>query len=167
MGKQKPSRTRGRAALLKRKAYLAGRLLKRRRELLREMNALVQSRRRLTAKAVADAADAALDCLDQDIEFQLAERCSAAILEIDGALDRLSAGNYGTCAKCGDRIPAARLRIMPTATLCVTCQSGAERIQADREDPAAWHRVSDARADAPALCNIHGLWQSSKEIEVT
>lgn len=42
---------------------------------------------------------------------------------IDDALHRLEAGDFGVCESCGSRIPVARLRIRPTATMCVGCAS--------------------------------------------
>lgn len=42
---------------------------------------------------------------------------------IDAASHRLTAGIYGICETCGKRIPLARLRVLPTATMCVGCAS--------------------------------------------
>ena len=41
--------------------------------------------------------------------------------QLDDALARMDAGVYGICANCGRRIPIARLRVRPFATLCVPC----------------------------------------------
>ena len=41
--------------------------------------------------------------------------------EIRAALQRLSDGNYGSCANCGATIAPARLEALPTATLCIEC----------------------------------------------
>ena len=41
--------------------------------------------------------------------------------EIDAAIARLAAGNYGICVACGRPMPAARLGARPTATRCVAC----------------------------------------------
>ncbi|MBZ4486600.1 TraR/DksA C4-type zinc finger protein [Microbacterium sp. cx-55] len=43
------------------------------------------------------------------------------IAEIDAARARLDAGTYGICIRCGRSIPVDRLRVRPTATMCVTC----------------------------------------------
>ncbi|MEV7691732.1 TraR/DksA C4-type zinc finger protein [Microbacterium sp. NPDC089189] len=43
------------------------------------------------------------------------------IAEIDAALSRVDAGDYGRCERCGDPIPAGRLEVRPTATRCVRC----------------------------------------------
>ena len=41
--------------------------------------------------------------------------------EIRAAQERLAAGELGRCARCADRIPAARLELRPWTTLCVGC----------------------------------------------
>jgi RNA polymerase-binding transcription factor len=41
--------------------------------------------------------------------------------EVDAALSRLAAGQYGLCVHCGRPIPAGRLAARPTAISCVTC----------------------------------------------
>lgn len=46
---------------------------------------------------------------------------------VESALGRIEAGNYGLCIACGAAISGARLRAHPTATLCLACQSDAER----------------------------------------
>jgi RNA polymerase-binding protein DksA len=47
--------------------------------------------------------------------------------EIDAAQARLEAGTFGVCERCGEPIPLARLRAMPTARFCQACQIHAER----------------------------------------
>jgi RNA polymerase-binding transcription factor DksA len=42
--------------------------------------------------------------------------------EIDAALDRIAAGTYGSCVRCGTAIPAERLEFRPYAAGCVSCQ---------------------------------------------
>jgi DnaK suppressor protein len=48
------------------------------------------------------------------------------IAEIDAALDRISAGTYGACVRCGARIPAERLEFRPRAATCVACPPQAD-----------------------------------------
>lgn len=40
---------------------------------------------------------------------------------LDAAQARVEAGTYGTCVSCGRSIPAARMRVVPSATMCVEC----------------------------------------------
>ena len=46
--------------------------------------------------------------------------------EIDAAQRRLEAGVFGACEGCHHAIPLARLRAVPTARRCATCQAGEE-----------------------------------------
>ena len=59
------------------------------------------------------------------------ERLTLAAQRITATLRRIADGTYGRCQECDDLIPPARLKAIPTATLCVPCQSAAER-RADR-----------------------------------
>ncbi len=48
------------------------------------------------------------------------------LAELDRALERVAAGTYGTCARCGRPIGADRLAARPTAELCIDCARAAE-----------------------------------------
>jgi RNA polymerase-binding transcription factor DksA len=41
--------------------------------------------------------------------------------EVDAALARLDAGDYGRCEVCGNAIAAGRMEVRPTARTCVGC----------------------------------------------
>jgi DnaK suppressor protein len=41
---------------------------------------------------------------------------------VEEALDRLEAGDYGVCLSCDEPIAEKRLRALPWARYCVTCQ---------------------------------------------
>jgi RNA polymerase-binding transcription factor DksA len=45
------------------------------------------------------------------------------VADLDAALDRLAAGTYGRCERCGQPIPPDRLAARPTTTTCVPCAS--------------------------------------------
>lgn len=49
------------------------------------------------------------------------------IKEIDAALERLSAGRYGVCVRCGNPIGEERLAARPAVELCVSCAAKARR----------------------------------------
>ncbi len=40
---------------------------------------------------------------------------------LDRATERLTAGTYGRCARCRDRIPASRLEALPATETCLAC----------------------------------------------
>jgi DnaK suppressor protein len=44
---------------------------------------------------------------------------------VEEALDRLDAGDYGICLACDEPIAEKRLRALPWARYCVTCQENA------------------------------------------
>lgn len=62
--------------------------------------------------------------VDRELDLVLSAQALAAIDEIDRALQKLDAGTYGDCERCGEPIPEARLEALPHAALCVACKSG-------------------------------------------
>ena len=51
----------------------------------------------------------------------LARQAREHLREIDAALARLDAGDYGNCERCGRPISAGRLEARPTARTCIDC----------------------------------------------
>lgn len=47
----------------------------------------------------------------------------ARIDELEDALDRLDAGDYGICEQCGRIISSERLEAVPETTRCAECES--------------------------------------------
>jgi len=43
------------------------------------------------------------------------------LMKIDEALKRIDSGQYFSCSKCGEEIPAERLELLPFSTECVNC----------------------------------------------
>jgi RNA polymerase-binding transcription factor len=65
--------------------------------------------------------------LDREIDYTLGENSTRLLTAIDGALERIESGTYGTCAGCGGAIAEGRLDAEPWASLCIDCQRRAER----------------------------------------
>lgn len=58
--------------------------------------------------------------------------------QVDEALDRLKAGDYGTCQSCEEPIPPKRLQAIPWAKYCVRCQEKhADQERHDDFEPAS------------------------------
>ena len=57
----------------------------------------------------------------------LEERDRRVLAEIDAAEARLATGTFGVCEVCTRPIAFARLRAVPTARLCVSCEAAIER----------------------------------------
>ncbi|HEV3312385.1 MAG TPA: TraR/DksA family transcriptional regulator, partial [Chloroflexota bacterium] len=60
-------------------------------------------------------------------DLALTDSLDARLATIEGALERLDEGSYGVCAECKSDIPPRRLHALPFATLCVQCQSLADK----------------------------------------
>jgi DnaK suppressor protein len=53
----------------------------------------------------------------------MVEEQKAHLIALDAALVRISEGTYGYCTNCKQMIDTDRLAILPTATLCLACES--------------------------------------------
>ena len=51
----------------------------------------------------------------------------AKLKEIERVLRLTERGDYGLCERCGQIIDPARLKVMPTTTLCLKCRQEIER----------------------------------------
>ncbi|MDB5107149.1 MAG: molecular chaperone DnaK, partial [Candidatus Binatus sp.] len=69
-----------------------------------------------------DEMDVARSLADVETDASLIERARERLRQIDEAFARLGSGEYGTCARCGEEIPLARLKAVPFAQYCVDCQ---------------------------------------------
>lgn len=51
----------------------------------------------------------------------LREQARQQLAEIEAAVQRLDAGRYGVCERCGRPVAAERLAARPTARVCIDC----------------------------------------------
>jgi DnaK suppressor protein len=58
---------------------------------------------------------------NQAISVDLHARNEARRSQILDALERIDAGSYGVCARCGQPIPYGRLLVFPEARMCAVC----------------------------------------------
>ena len=54
-------------------------------------------------------------------------QCQERIRQIDEALQKIDAEDYGYCDACGERIALARLNARPESPLCISCQEKQEQ----------------------------------------
>ncbi|MFQ5346283.1 MAG: TraR/DksA family transcriptional regulator [Rhodothalassiaceae bacterium] len=103
------------------------------------LHRLTHLRRELERLSAGQAADGAPVDLDQTrigrlsrndaLQVQamsraIAERRAQAIERIDAALERLRAGEFGFCVRCGEPIEMQRLESDPATPLCLDCARG-------------------------------------------
>lgn len=80
----------------------------------------------LDVEHCADDNEFASQITEAHFKVALNERASAMIREIQGALKKIDAADYGYCEHCGGEIGVRRLLARPTATFCVDCQAELE-----------------------------------------
>ncbi len=71
-------------------------------------------------------ADDATAAFDQARTVSLHRGHEIRLQAVRHALQRIEAGTYGTCERCGEEIDFARLKAVPDAGLCMACQTMAE-----------------------------------------
>jgi len=80
----------------------------------------------LEAQQPSDFGEGAATGVVGDLLARLEGRERHELDEIDAAQQRLEAGVFGVCEGCHRAIPLARLRAVPTARRCATCQAREE-----------------------------------------
>lgn len=114
-------------------------------------NALLEKREELAWKlanreeiAIERSSDA-LDSVQRSAEREYAisslDRDWQTLKDIDLALERMDDGDYGTCQRCEEEISPKRLKAIPWASYCITCQ---EKIDRERRN----HREEFVYSDA-------------------
>ena len=116
--------------------------LSRRRDAIRKMLLADRELCHARERVVGDDVDAAVDREHEEMNSNLAAVEIRELRQIEDALARIRAGNYGTCGSCGKRIPAARLAALRYATLCIKCQREEERMHHEHSS-----LITDQRTD--------------------
>ena len=95
-------------------------LLKRLSELDKRLHAIEEE---LDAPHSKDWDEAAIEHEGDEVLEGLGQSGQDEIRRIQAALQRMREGEYGYCVKCGEKIAAARLDVVPEAPLCCDCAS--------------------------------------------
>ena len=103
------------------------RLAVRRRETLDLIEALGRRLNGIIESSAYTSNDDEHDPEDVTVAFEraqvagLLEQARAELRAVDAADERLAAGTYGTCERCGEQIAAQRLDALPAVTTCIRC----------------------------------------------
>ncbi len=81
----------------------------------------------LAPSNIGDLVDQAGDERDRELSLLLTGRDKEKLTAINEALEKLDEGTYGVCEECGEKIGAGRIKVMPLAKFCVSCQSRLEK----------------------------------------
>jgi DnaK suppressor protein len=98
-------------------------------QLLGQEDAILRNRKQIlrdglpteTSGAI-DLEEHSLDAEEQGVGFSVLELTSQTVQRIETALQRLEAGEFGTCSDCRCKISGGRLRALPFAARCLACQ---------------------------------------------
>jgi DnaK suppressor protein len=76
---------------------------------------------------IGDLIDQAGDERDRELSLLLSSRDKEKLLAINEALEKIKDSTYGECEECGEQIGRGRLKVMPLAKFCVSCQAKLEK----------------------------------------
>ncbi|TLY18921.1 MAG: transcriptional regulator, TraR/DksA family protein [Nitrospirae bacterium] len=116
-----------------RKEALRMMLLERRQEVMKEIDGLIGHRMsdeiQRRVDSAPDVGDQALLDTERVRDISIMELRNKMRQQIDEALAKLEEGTYGRCADCGAEITEKRLRAVPFARRCVSCQEKQEMLE--------------------------------------
>ncbi|MCB1383087.1 MAG: TraR/DksA family transcriptional regulator [Notoacmeibacter sp.] len=98
--------------------HYKSKLLKRQAELNERLEEIEHD---LDAPANPDIEERATEREGDEVLESLGNQGLLELKRIDAALDRIEAGTYGTCVKCGEEISEERLELLPATPFCRNC----------------------------------------------
>jgi DnaK suppressor protein len=92
----------------------------------RELERTVAERKQIAIDRAADVYDASLLAAQRESSARTLEQDFRLLRQVETALHRLREGNFGICEGCQEEIAPKRLRAIPWAARCVSCQENVE-----------------------------------------
>jgi len=80
----------------------------------------------LSEPDVGDGADHASQSLEKEMLFELSDTERTMLDQTESALRRIEKKTYGICESCHKPIAKERLKAVPSARYCISCQSANE-----------------------------------------
>jgi DnaK suppressor protein len=109
-------------------------LIKRREAIVKEAKEeiakYISGENRQLVDTALDDGDWAVVDISEDINLMRLGAHRKALHDIDESLRKIKEGTYGICEECGEEISGKRLQVMPTASLCISCQENKEQFEA-------------------------------------
>jgi DnaK suppressor protein len=96
-------------------------------ELERELSLRLRRRDGLAVERMPDETDWIQATIVNEIEIANLNRAHQLRFRVRGALERLDEGSYGQCESCEGDISTARLKALPWASRCLSCEQEQER----------------------------------------
>jgi DnaK suppressor protein len=99
-----------------------------------ELSALLRSRDDIRIEQAPDALDAVQNATMRELAIRNLDRDSAQMRQVRAALHRIQDGSFGSCLNCEDEISPKRLKAVPWAAYCLSCQEMADQMQQNGMD---------------------------------
>jgi DnaK suppressor protein len=96
-------------------------------ELERDLSLRLQRRDGLAVERMPDETDWIQATIVNEIEIANLNRAHQLRFRVRAALERLDEGSYGQCESCEGDISTARLKALPWASRCLSCEQEQER----------------------------------------
>ena len=93
---------------------------------------------------VADPIDMTQEALARDMAVQILHRKSTLVRRLRSAIERIDEGSYGICLECEEEIAPRRLKAIPWAELCISCQERADASETLRQGRAVFEDLAEA-----------------------
>ena len=92
----------------------------------RELARTLAERNQIAIERSADDFDNGILAAGRESSAQALSQDMRMLRQVEAARDRLRDGTFGFCSRCEEEIAPKRLRAIPWATYCVSCQAKAE-----------------------------------------
>jgi DnaK suppressor protein len=96
-------------------------LIARRHDLIRRSEGSLAEEQRLLEEVEPDWQEAAARLTAARLLDRVSDIELRQLRRVQAALDRIAAGTYGKCLRCGQRIEHARLQALPECDRCIDC----------------------------------------------
>lgn len=101
-------------------------LVEQKRQLIVQLDATARAVREDGVGYSNHMADVGTEVFEQARDVSLARQLKRSLEDVEHALSKFEDGTYGICEACGCIIELARLEALPSARLCMQCQSRRE-----------------------------------------
>jgi DnaK suppressor protein len=98
------------------------------KEAQQEIQKYVSGENRQLVDTAIDEADWAAVEISEDLNLKRLSAQRQLLNDVEESLRKVNEGTYGVCEDCGEEISEKRLRVIPTATLCIDCKEQREKM---------------------------------------
>ena len=95
-----------------------------------ELSAGTANRDEIRIENAAEDFDRIQQRMNREVAIRNLDRESRLLKSVEEALDRIETGAFGVCLGCEEEIPEKRLRAVPWASHCLSCQEKLDRRRA-------------------------------------